>query len=176
MEPQSCIISSKKLPTHHIHFGILVSQHIMTRYSPYFVYFVYYMYDYLGLSVTGDTLTQDKSTQDRSSQDRSSQDSLSQDRSRQEIWLDPNFLDLTFLNQSFFGPKNSRTQMILDPKYFWTKHFLTQYLLWRKKKSGFLISIQNGFLMQHRPICTWEWSLTLTLAQLVSVSMCKLLR
>ena len=79
-----------------------------------------------------DRSSYDRSSHDRSSQDRSSQDNLSQDRSRQEIWLDPNFLDLTFLNQSFFGPKNSRTQMFLDPKYLWIKHFLTKYLLWRK--------------------------------------------
>ena len=163
MEPQSCIISSKKLPTHHIHFGILVSQHIMTRYSPYFVYFVYYMYDYLGSSVTGDTLTQDKSTQDRSSQDRSSQDSLSQDRSRQEIWLDPNFMDLTFLNQSFFWPQKFSDQDVFGPKIFLEQTFLSQIFVMMQKnldsrfQSKMVFWCNTDLYALENGVWLWRW-------------------
>ena len=61
----------------------------------------------------------------------------------------------------FFGPKNFfRPKMFLDSKHFLTKYFLTQYLLWRRKKIGYWFQnqIDNwcNIALKNR-VWLWRW-------------------
>ena len=81
-----------------------------------------------------------KSRQVKSSLDRSNQVKL------ELVKSDPRFcLTQNFWIQDLFGPK-----MFTELKHFWTQHFF-------------------GLKIFFDPKCTWEWSLTLALAQLVEL-------
>ena len=86
--------------------------------------------------------------------------------------------------EQFFGTKIFWHKIFLDPKLFWTKNVLDQKFVWTKilldqnffrpniflDQTFFWTQTFFGtkiFLDQILFICTWEWSFTLALAQLV---------
>ena len=105
------------------------------------------------------------------------------DRSSQEFFGATNFFDRTFFGPKFFwhnfwthffGPKLVDQTFILTTNIFyqilfWTQSFLDPKVLeffWAHNLFG-QIRLQMLKILIYKPKCTWEWSLTLALAQLV---------
>ena len=96
--------------------------------------------------------------------------------------FDPFFPQINFCTLHFFAPKIFGpyiwTQIFFTKNFVWWEQLLTYNFCWPKifltlvlghkifqDKWGLTFLYQ---ILTHKPKCTWEWSLTLALAQLVS--------
>ena len=81
-----------------------------------------------------------------------------------KIFQTPYFLTQNFLRPKFFYLEYFSTQKFFDLKFCWTENLFGLKIFWDPK----VLDIELNE-MQQQSKCTWEWSLTLALAQLVEI-------